>query len=200
MIKENYRITLERRLKGLSPASTETIQEVIKYCDAHLGLYRVRDLIRVIANTGMTNVEFGSLLVSSINAEDKMLFAGEGRASKHAKRFLPLGPKTVAALMSLHQLNPGSLFVLGDVPRTQFAYVLAKLRPLFPELSQGRLLMYSVRLNFEYRLMSTGIPLSIVRYCLGHRDSASLLAHLALTPEEKLAIVRRNLETFVPEL
>ncbi|MGD0939001.1 MAG: hypothetical protein ABR905_04745 [Terracidiphilus sp.] len=200
MIKENYRLTLARRVEEFAPASTESIQKIIEYCDAHPELHLARDIVRVVANTGMTNEELGSLLVSSVNADEKWLFAGEGRASRHAKRILPLRTKTHNALMSLHELNPASSLVLGDLSKRRFECVLARLRPLFPELSRGRLLMCSVRQNFVSRLMLSGIPLSIVKYCLGQLDSASLMAHLPLTLEQKLAILRRNLENFVPEL
>jgi len=102
--------------------------------------------------------------------------------------------------MSLHRMNPESDFVLGAHPRTRFALVLAKLRPVFPELSHGRLFMYSVRMNFVCRVMSAGIPLSLVKYCLGQGDIGMLMGHLTLTPEQKLEILRRNLESFVQEL
>jgi integrase len=45
----------------------------------------VRDIIRVVANTGMRNSELSSLTLSDIDFERKCLLAGEGRKSAHAK-------------------------------------------------------------------------------------------------------------------
>jgi integrase len=42
-------------------------------------LYVVRDIIRVVANTGMRNSELSSLTLSGIDFERKCLLAGEGR-------------------------------------------------------------------------------------------------------------------------
>ena len=47
--------------------------------------------------------------------------------------------------------------------------------------------------------MSSGIPLGIVKYYVGRQDLVLVFGRLSLTQEQKLAIIRRDLESFVPE-
>jgi integrase len=200
MIKENYRLKIGRRLETFRHAPTEEIQQILKTCDVYPDLHLVRDIVRVVANTGMKNCELGSLLVSNIDYDGRWLLTSEGVRPRYPKRFIPINSKTLESLTSLHRLSPESPFVLGDFPRSRFDCVVETLRSRFPDVARGRLLMYSVRMNFAFRLMSSGIPLGIVKYCLGHQDLAMLFGKLSLTPEQKLAIIRRDLESFVPEL
>jgi integrase len=179
---------------------TEEIQQILKTCDAHPDLHLVRDIVRVVANTGMKNCELSSLLVSNIDYGGRWLLTSEGVRPRYAKRFLPLRSRTLESLTCLRQLNPQSSLVLGDSPRGRFDCVVEGLRSRFPNVARGRLLVYSVRMNFAFRLMSSGIPLGIVKYCLGHQDLTMLFGKLSLTPEQKLEIIRRDLESFVPEL
>jgi integrase len=107
VIKENYRLTLNEHLARFRIVPTEEIRRIIEACDAHPDLYLVRDIIRVVANTGMKNSELSSLLLSDIDFERKCLLAGKGRKSAHAERCLALRSKTIASLTSLHQLKRG---------------------------------------------------------------------------------------------
>jgi integrase len=195
MIKENYRLKIGRRLETFRHAPTEEIQQILKTCDVYPDLHLVRDIVRVVANTGMKNCELGSLLVSNIDYDGRWLLTSEGVRPRYPKRFIPINSKTLESLTSLHRLSPESPFVLGDFPRSRFDCVVETLRSRFPDVARGRLLMYSVRMNFAFRLMSSGIPLGIVKYCLGHQDLAMLFGKLSLTPEQKLAIIRRDLGT-----
>ena len=200
MVKENHRWQMSKRLETFRYASMEEIQQILKTCDAHPGLHLVRDIVRVVANTGMTNCELGLLLVSNIDYDGRWLLTSECFSPKHAKRFLPINSKTLESLTCLHQLNPESPLVLGESPRSRFEYVAKTLRSRFPDFARGRFVMYSVRMNFVYRIMSSDIPSSIVNYCLGRQDLALVFGKLSLTPEQKLAIIRRDLESFLPEL
>lgn len=56
-----------------------------------------------------------------------------------------------------------------------------------------------VNLRRGCRIMSSGIPLGIVKYYVGRQDFVLVFGRLSLTPEQKLAIIRRDLESFVPE-
>jgi integrase len=200
MIKENYRSAFSKRLTQFRTLTTEEIQQIIEACDAHLDLHLVRDIVRVVANTGMSNSELSSLLLSDIDFERNCLLAGKDRKSARAGRLLPLRSKTIASLASLHRLNPESPFVLGEFPRRRFTYVVARLRSTFPHLWRGRSVMNSVRRNFMCRLLSAGIPIGVVRYCLAHRDLSWVVRGSPLKSEQRLDIVRRNLERFTEEL
>jgi hypothetical protein len=45
-----------------------------------------------------------------------------------------------------------------------------------------------------------GLPLGIVKYVVGHLSERELMPRLGLTTDQKLEIVRRNVEAFLPEL
>jgi len=199
MIKENYRLAIQNRIKRIAPASDEEILELLAMCDADPHLHTVRDVVRIIANLGLHNSEFAALRRTDIDFEGDSIFVGRDRKAWYAARVLPLRPKVKGALISLHALNPESSMVLGDRPLRRICAVSQTVRAIYPELSRGRLTMYSVRNNFVRRLYSSGIPFSAAKYCLGICGESQMLRHLPHSREVKREILRRNLENFLPE-
>lgn len=199
MIKENYKLTLDARLGRIRPASDEEIRQIIATCDARSEFHPTRDVVRVIANTGLHNSELAALRSTDIDAEGNWILAGRDRKATHAQRVLPLRPRTASALASLQNANPESYLVLGQNPRQKIVKAVHQINVICPALSQGRLKMVRVRMNYASRLMSAGVPLTVVKYCMGLCDEAGLLGHLSLSTEVKREILRRNLENFLPE-
>jgi integrase len=199
MIKENYNLAFKRQLHKLRPISSSDIAEILETCEKNPRLHLVRDIVRILANTGLRNSELASLRISQVDIIGRWVTIVEGRKAP-AIRKIPLGPKTIVAIASLHSMNPESPFVLGEFPNRRMRIVIARLRSMWPRLTHDRLLLHRVRINFACRLMCAGIPIGVVSYCLGCRDISRLFGRLALSPDERLDIVRRNLERFVDEL
>ncbi len=89
---------------------------------------------------------------------------------------------------------------MEDSPRTRFDYMIRKLKIVAPQLERTRLWSYSIRLNFECRLVLAGIPMGTVKYVLGRESLGSSLIDLTLTHEQRMQVVRRSLERFLAEL
>lgn len=200
MIKQDYRLTLQNRLKQIPHASDEEIRRIIAIGDADPRLNMVRDVVRVIANLGLHNSELAALRVTDIDFEGEWIFVGRDRKALCAQRVLPLRPRVKEALISLRAKYPESAFVLGNNPLGRISAVVQKLKEICPALLKGRLTMYPVRMNFVHRLYSSGIPLSTVKCCLGMCDQSQLLSHLPLSIEVKREILRRDLENFLLEI
>jgi integrase len=200
VIKENYWITLGKRAEKIRAVSTETVQNIIGVCEEEPDLHFVGDVIRIVANTGLMNCELLPLRMSDVNATDKWIAVGTLRARQHANRVVPLRPKTMKSIASLHQMHSTAEFILGDEPQNQLRRVLDNLRLRFPHVARGRLVMYSIRMNFWQRLISSGVPLSIAKYLLGHHGLLQTMPALRLTDDQKLEIVRRNIDNFLIEL
>jgi integrase len=198
MIKQNFKLAFRAQFQQIRLMSTAEIREILAKCEMEPKLHLVGDVVRVIANTGIRNSELMSLRMSDVDITGGWLTI-KGRKVPFARK-VPLRPKTIAAIISLHKRNPESVFVLGEFPIRRMRIVIALLWLVWPRQSNGRSLLLSVRLNFKYRLMSAGIPSGVVRYCAGSRDPSSLLSDMSLTPEEWFDIVRRNLERFLEEL
>jgi integrase len=181
------------------PISSGDLVGILETCDKDPKLHLVRDVIRILANTGIRNSELVALRISDVDISGCWVTIVEGRKTP-AIRKLPLRPKTIAAIDSLHSMNPESPLVLGEFPNRRMRIVIARLRSMWPRLSDDRLLLHRVRINFACRLMSQGIPVGVVSYCLGHRSRSRLFERLGLSSEERLNIVRRNLERFTDEL
>lgn len=191
-----FRHTLAR----IKPAATDDIRDVISRCEGHMDLQVPRCVTRVIANTGLRNSEFMSLRISDIDPDGKWLTISHPRGMYVGTRVLPLRPKTLEALLSLHHMNPQSELVLGVSPRTRFDQTIRKLKVVAPGLARTRLWTYSLRQNFAYRLISAGIPSGITKYCLGHRIEGDPFGISLLTREQKRQVLRRNIERFIEEL
>jgi|GEM_PF-5585505 len=191
-----FRKTIQR----MKPASTDDIRKVLSLCESHPDLQIPGYVTRVIANTGLRNCELMCLRVSDIESDEGWLHIGHPRGMHVGNRVLPLRPKTLSALLSLHRLNPQSEFVFGDSPRTRFDQTIRKLRTVAPQFMHTRLWTYSIRLNFSSRLLSAGIHSGIAKYCLGYRSKGDPFGALPLTHEQRLQVIRRYIERFLEEL
>jgi integrase len=191
---------MHKRVERMQPAATDDLREIISHCENNPDLQVLGHMVRVISNTGLLNGEFGSLRRTDIDPAGVWLYVGRRRTVASPERALPIRPRTYAALVSLHQLNPESEFVLGGSPRTRFDYMIRKLKIVAPQLARTRLWSCSIRLNFECRLISAGIPMGVVKYVLGRESLRSSLGELTLTHEQRMQVARRSLERFLEEL
>lgn len=191
---------MPQQLQRMKPASTDDIRELILSCENNPDLHALAGMVRVIANTGLRNEEFMALRTSDIDPSGTWLHIGRPRAASSPCRVLPIRSATRAALVALHQLNPASELVLGETPRTHFNFMIRKLRVAAPQLARARLWTYSIRGNFESRLITAGIPAGIIKYVLGREPLATALKELSLTPEQSMQVVKRSLERFLEEL
>lgn len=189
---------MRKQIERTQPAETKDIREIISRCEDNQDLQVLGHMVRVIANTGLRNAEFESLRKTDFDGT--WLHVNRQRAVASPARVLPIRPRTYAALVSLQHLNPESDFVLGDHPRTRYEYMIRKLKIVAPQLAHTRLWSYSIRFNFECRLLSAGIPMGVVKYVLGRESLRSSLGHLTLTHEQSMQIARRSLERFLEEL
>lgn len=191
---------LWKQIQRMAPATAEDIREVIFQCEGESDLQVVGNMIRVLANTGLRNGEFMTLRISDIDPGGQWLQVSRRRGMGSEMRMLPLRSRTLAALNSLHDMNPESELVLGDSPRTRFDYTIRKLKIIAPQFGRARLWTYPIRLNFEYRLMSAGIPTGMVKYCLGRHMRVDPFDGLSLTHDQILLAIRRSIERFLDEL
>ena len=191
---------MRKQIERMQPAATDDIREIIFRCENKPELQVLGNMVRVIANTGLRNCEFKLLQKTDIDPAGIWLNVRRRRTVASPARTLPILPLTNAALVSLHQLNPQSEFILGDRPRTQFDNMIRKLKTVAPQLTHTRVWSCLIRLNFESRLFMAGIPTGVVKYVLGRESLHSSLSELTLTHEQMLQVARRYLERFMEEL
>jgi integrase len=199
-VREHSFEMLNRWADKLRPIPTDTIRNLIGICDSDSDLHVVRDVVRIVANTGLMSCELLSLRLSDVNEGGRSITVGQTRSRQTAIRVLPIRQKTLESIFSVHRIQPESRLILGDAPKGQFMKVKQSLRTRFPELARGRRLMDAIRTNFLHRLILAGLPRSVVRYWLGHEDLRHMMAPLGLTDVQKLQIVRRNIDNFMIEL
>jgi integrase len=191
---------MRQKIEHMQPAATDDLREIISRCEGDPHLQALGNMVRVIANTGLLNVEFASLRKFDIDVSGRWLHVGRPRSVASPSRTLPIRPRTYAALVSLHQLNPDSELILGEKPRTRFANMIRKLKIVAPQLPHTRDWSCSIRFNFESRLFMAGIPTGVVKYVLGRESFRSSFSDLNLTREQRLEVARRSLERFMEEL
>jgi integrase len=186
------------KLKHLNPATTEEIRSFLGARYDTRSAQVAQSLARIVANTGLRRRELTDLKISDVDF-DKGWIVVQQQSVHGPCRWLPIRQKTNMAIRLLHTLNPHSIYVLGEHPRTRFDQTLRTLRRT-PQLKRGRLWLHVFRANFIYRLMSVRITNDIVRYCLGHQSLDTCLYGLSLTHEQKLLVIRRSVERFLDEL
>jgi integrase len=199
-VREHSFEMLNRWADRLRPIPTNTIQNLIAICDSDSDLHAVRDVVRIVANTGLMSCELLSLRLSDVNEGGRSIAVGQTRSRQTAIRVLPVRQKTLESIFSVHRIQPESPLILGEAPKEEFMKVKQSLRTRFPELARRRRLMDAIRTNFLHRLILAGLPRSVVRYWLGHQDLRHMMAPLGLTDVQKLEIVRRNIDHFMIEL
>jgi integrase len=199
-ITENCRVSLLNRTSRLAPASDADICALTAQCHVNPRLHFVRDVVCTVANLGLSNSEFAAMRFTDIDFERAAICVGRDRSGPRVTRLLPLRPKVRAALVSLHERSSQAPFIAGENPRNQLRMVIQNMRSITSKWSRGNISLHSVRANFFSRLFSSGIPMSAVRYCLGWRNTYSLRNEPCLSTTATLEIIRRDLDSFLPEL
>lgn len=195
---KRFNTRFREKVNRLTPASIDEIRSFLETHQENRTFNIARDIVRIIANTGVSGRELANLKITDVDFEGGWIVIHQ-RTVYGPHRRLPIRQKTTAAIRSLHAVNPQSIYVLGDHPRTRFDQTIRALRGS-PGFNRGRLWLHSVRMSFVHRLMSARIPNDIVKYCLGNQSSFSCLSGLLLTDKQKFEIIQRSVDRFLEEL
>lgn len=200
MNKVNYLLAVSARVDRINAPSPEEVKQAIATFDARPELHFVRDIVRVIANTGLKNRELIALRPADVDSKSNNVIVSRMQSGRFEPRILPVGPLTAAALLSLHARNEKSDFLLGEFPGRRVVTAVQSLQSLCPYLARGRNVLQAVRFSYICQLLRAGIPLGLVNYYCGRRGTWRYARGLQIPDDQRLEIMRRNIKAFIPEL
>lgn len=168
-----------RNRRSLPPLvlSTEQVDRIITVANADPRLHITRDVIQILSETGLRSGELCGLRISSLDIANNRLFIPRGKTKG---RFVPVTPRALNALQSLHAQFPTSDFVMGDKAHRVLRRVALSFRKIVAQIGAAGHTLHSLRHHFAMRLASGGVnpmtlarwmghscPLRSVRYCPG---------------------------------
>lgn len=167
--------------------SFDDIGRLIRTANSHERTQPVGDLAYIVTSTGFRMGELENLRVTDI-------VAGLVRIeSKYfpVTRYLPLSPRAIQSLASLHARFPASDLVFGDRSRAYLQGLAARLRSLAGKIGTEDIRLYSLRravLEHFRCLVKTDHEERVIQYVIG-------LGNSALDSSESKLDVETNLET-----
>ena len=151
--------------------SFDDIRRLIEEANSHERTQPVGDLAYIVASTGLRMGELANLRVTDIVSNQ-----GQVRIeSKHlpVNRYVPLSPRTLQGLASLHKRFPESELVFGNRPRSYLQGLTVKLELLAGKVGAENMQLHSLRravLAHLYSLVKTSQEETAVRLVTGHAN------------------------------
>jgi integrase len=179
--------------------TTEEVIEFLARCFQDPALSPIGHLARIVANTGMRVGELEGLGIGSIDLIRSRVEIPSHKSYERA-RYIPMRSKTLESLMELHTLNGESDFVLGSSQKFRICRAVSLLRSNKSSHNRARTTFHSLRQNFACRLHESGVPLHLVKYCLGHAQLPWFRYDFAMSSEGMFELLKLEMDCNVVEL
>ena len=134
--------------------SAQEIAELVSTASRELETLDVRDVVSIIANTGIRSGELCGLRWEDINFEERYITIRAGRGL-HLRR-VPFGSKVLEILMARREREPVSEFVFGKSPRLVIERVSRQCRSLSARICTNLVTLHALRLAFYKRWVESG--------------------------------------------
>lgn len=167
-----------RRTPPPTMPSTEQIERIITIANADPRLHVTRDVVTILSETGIRSGELRGLRVSDIDVANSRLFISGGKAGK--ERYIPLTPRALNALQSLHTQHPSSGFVLGEEAHRVIQRVSLTFRKIAMQQGLGTVNLHCLRRSFAVRLARNGIDIWILSRLMGYSSPLSTLRYFPI--------------------
>lgn len=146
--------------------STEQIERIMTIANADPRFQVTRDVVTILSETGIRSGELRGLRVSDIDVANSRLFISGGRTMEG--RCIPLTPRALNALQSLHTQHPSSGFVLGEEAHRVLRGVSLTFRKIAVREGLGTVDLHSLRRSFATRLARAGVDILTLGHLMGH--------------------------------
>lgn len=144
---------------------------------AHLGMSELHDFIVLGIDTGFRRSELLGLTLSDHHKGNLLLHEGETKSGEH--RTVPCSPRVLAIIQARHTARHYKIFptMTSSVCRKQWE----DLRTLLGRDEDAGCIPHVLRHTCATRLVSEGVPLTVVQAWMGHKVIATTMryAHLA---------------------
>lgn len=144
----------------------DQISQILAIANQSPRLQDLRDTVRILANTMMHQAEFWKLRWSDIETtQSRILIRADGSFS--GRRFMPIGPKSLAAFESLRQRRAGSELVLGGRGCTLLRRVGVQVDAIAAVLGMPPMPLDTLRARSIKRLFDAGADYRVTCRCVG---------------------------------
>jgi integrase len=154
--------------------SKEQIDRIMAVTNANPRLHITRDVVRILLETGMRLGELRNLRVSDVDVANNRLYIS---GTKTEGRFVPLSPRGLNALQSLHSQHSSSAFVLGEQSSHVLRRVSLTFRKIASEVGATDHSLHSLRHVFAMRLASVGLDPIFLAHVMGNSNPRRILRY-----------------------
>jgi integrase len=171
------------------------IRRLIELASSHERTQPVGELAYIVASTGIRIGELVNLRVTDIVAD--MYLVRIASKSSPTDRYVPLSPRALQSLASLHMRFPESELVLGDKSHSYLHTLVHRLHVLACNMGAQSMRLHSLRRAMLQHLHSLGKTLreeAAINDVAGHANLAVKSSGSASDVETNLEIAKRLLK------
>jgi integrase len=161
----------------------EQIDRIIAIANANPSLRLTRDVLVILAHTGIRAGELRTLRVADIDLARSRMHISAPNAVTNG-RCVPLSPEAVDAIKSLLARFPNSECLLGDHARNRLIQVACNLRRIASEIHLNRVTLNSWRRSFAARVLASGMSIPTLARLMGNSSFRSTIRYLS-GPDKK---------------
>jgi integrase len=145
----------------------------------------LRDIIRLILNTGLRRGEAFKLKWSDVHFDDPVpsIFIRESKSGR--SRMIPMNAVAFDLLSRLREAANGNAFVLNGIRDVKRSFNTAKEKAEIKDLH-----LHDLRHTFASRLIQQGVPLPVVSKLLGHASITMTMRYVHCTEEDYVKAVK----------
>lgn len=162
--------------------SIKQIESIIGAADTDPHLHIAHDMILILSETGLRAGELRGLRVSDIDIENNRLSISGGKTEGH---YIPLTPRALNALRSLHAQHPNSAFVLGEEARRVLRHMSLTFSKIAGQIGAAGHTVHSLRHLFAKRMGSGGVDRIILARLMGISNPCMTLRDVRANPESE---------------
>jgi integrase len=169
-----------RRPYGAAPfadISMEQIDRIIAIANADPCMNFTRDVLLILAHTGIRSGELRTLRVADIDLAHSRMQISRPKTFTNG-RCVPLSPEALDAIESLLARHTNFEFLLGDNARNSLMQVACDFRRIASEIHLNRVTLHSLRRSFAARFLASGLSVVSVANLVGNSHPNSTIRYL----------------------
>lgn len=171
------------------PPSEDEISRLLSFAHSSSNTHDLRDVVRIIATTGMRAVELCNLRWSDVDLEGRFITISQHKNMRD--RRIPFSARTAGIFRARRKQQPMSDHVLGIAPRRVLDRVSHQLRTFSAQLGRHSITLHGLRLAFANRWVNSGGCIPSLASILGHSSCFTTIR--LISPTDSFRTTARNL-------
>jgi integrase len=158
------------QMAGRAICPDDQLVRILKLADNDPKRNDLRDISRIVINTGLRSLEFTELRWSAVEFENLRIVV-QGPKNYRDVRLMPFRSRTLQAFNALRERRPDCEFVLGAGPRNLLLRIARQLKSVGSQIGHCQLSLSALHSTSVSRVLISGADVRTVMRCFGYSIS-----------------------------